>query len=251
MKLQITSLWLHVTQFTSLKQRLITIIHVRIAGIFQSVIQDNRRTSSNVTFLRILELCELGLFLILAVIANLARSRSGLNYQRARTAFWVATIVVVILWSISSLLSIVTSGHATPGNIITMAATVVIAVIMIADELVIAWNHIDPSTITDQEGHRDLSEPLVSASDKREEREGRLAARKEQERLSQAESGEVIHVVDPYPEKWKAPAHGTGNPCKTAALQPADDPDFLEWVYKFCNGSKCPTSHTVLREKHM
>ena len=196
----------------------------RLAGVFEAVV-DEGNSSSNVAILEIVELCELGIFLGLAAAANLARTRSGLGYARARTAFWVGTIVVVILWSISSLLSIVTSGRATPGNIITMTATVIISVLMIADKLVVTWNNIDPSTMTEQEANRNLNEPLVPQS--KEEGEGwHRDALEEQERLSLKESGGATHVVDPNPEGQSGPKHGTPSTYRSGGLQPDEETGF-------------------------
>ena len=186
--------------------------------------------SDNVAFLEILELCELGVYLGLAVAANLARTRSGLGYARARTAFWVGTIVVVILWSISSLLSIVTSGRATPGNIITMTATVIISVLLIADKLVVSWNNIDPLTMTEQEAHRHLNEHLMPEQSKEEGEGAHRDTKKEKEeeasRLSLAESGGSIHVVDPYQEGRNGPKHGAPSTYRSGGLQPDEETGF-------------------------
>ena len=114
-----------------------------VSGIFDLIVSQGG-VNGGVMTLKIVEICELAAYLALAGFANFGRTRQGRRYAFIRIAFFVATIFVILLWSISSLLDIVTSGWATPGAIITLAGMILTAVIMIADKCVIYWNHIDP-----------------------------------------------------------------------------------------------------------
>lgn len=117
-----------------------------VSGIFDLVVSQGEVNGGIVT-LKIIEICELAAYLVLAVFANFGRTRQGRRYVFIRIAFFVATIFVILLWSVSSLIDIVTSGWATPGTIITLAGMILTAVIMIADKCVIYWNHIDPAFV--------------------------------------------------------------------------------------------------------
>jgi len=145
-----TSWWLVAT---------VTAAFVFVSNIF-AVLTNEAMDDVTVLVLAICELVELGLYLVFALFASIGRRREGRRYANIRKCFWVATIFLVLLWSISSLLDIVSSGYATPGTVITMTATVITAVIMIADLWVTNLHDIDP-TVTESQAHDAIHQPLL------------------------------------------------------------------------------------------
>ena len=110
-----------------------TAVFLFIQGIFQ-LITEAGDTLHHVRNLEILEEVELAIYLLLAFFDSMGRTHAGRRFSFMKTVYWVATIFLVILWSVSSLINIVTTGRATPGTIIIMTACVATAVIMLVSD---------------------------------------------------------------------------------------------------------------------
>eukprot|EP00271_Cylindrocystis_brebissonii_P009654 TRINITY_DN246_c0_g1_i1.p1 TRINITY_DN246_c0_g1~~TRINITY_DN246_c0_g1_i1.p1 ORF type:complete len:370 (+),score=34.41 TRINITY_DN246_c0_g1_i1:258-1367(+) len=166
--------------------------------------------------LHVIEQIELAVYLTLSFLAAMSRTKYARKLSCARTCFWMSTIIMSIMWTISAVIEFMMSNLIVFSAVITMSGTTITALFMLADIAVLGWHKTDPN-VTEEQAKLAASRPFW-------ERFSRKKA--VQERMHSHQDDDYAAIVSGAPQPYAAvdgcepaPPNGMGSsPIHNVAL---------------------------------